>query len=454
MRGFSETGDLTVGSTGRVLLRFAVPVFFSLLFQQLYSAADSLIVGNTLGKEALAAVGSSNSLIGLLTGLVNGVAMGGSVVIARYFGAGNLEKVRRAIHTGVLAGFLAGAFISVFGVLLSPAILRLMGTAPEVLPESIAYFRWYFAGGLSIMMYNVFRSIMAALGDSRTPLVYLIVSSVLNVVLDLFFIRRLGGGVGSAAVATTLAQTVAVGLCLKHFLSGGSVCRLHWKELRIDPETLKEILRCGIPSGVQDSVISFANVLVQSNINSFGAVAMAACGAYNKLQGFVFLPISSFAMALSTFVGQNLGARQYERAKRGARFGITVSCVGAELIGVLTILFAAPLMGLFTDSEEVIAIGVEQIRIESMFYMFLAYAHCVAGVCRGAGKANVPMVIMLSVWCAFRILYITAAMHICHDIRLLFWAYPITWSISDVIFARYYRRSDWLHGFEKAEATA
>lgn len=445
----SDTLDMTKGDPKGVIARFAMPIFLSQLFQQLYNSADSFIVGNFLGKEALAAVSSSGNLIFLLVSFMAGAALGAGVVISRYFGAGDRERVSRAIHTTVCLGLIAGVVITLVGVFFSPAILRWMGTAPDVLPGSIRYFRWYFVGGVSVAMYNVFKGIMTALGDSRRPLYYLILSSVLNVLLDLLFVGVCGLGVGSAAAATTISQTVSALLCLRHLTDRRTSFRLSLRALRISRAELAEILRCGVPSGVQNSVIGFANVLVQTNINSFGSDAMAACGAYSKLEGFAFLPITCFTMSLTTFVGQNLGAGQYDRARQGARFGIAAACLAAEAIGVSMYLGAPWLISLFSRESAVVAIGVRQFHVEALFYCLLSFSHCIASIFRGAGRAVVPMAVMLSVWCVFRILYITVMMHFFHALPLLFWAYPLTWSISSVLFLFLYLRSDWVHGFEK-----
>lgn len=450
MARLSDTTDLTVGKPAAVILRFALPIFLSQLFQQLYNSVDSLIVGNILGKQALAAVSSSGSLIFLIVGFFTGAMMGAGVVISRHFGAGDEKQVDRTIHTTFSVALLVGVFITVFGMSMTPVILRWMGTAEEVMPHSVSYFRLYFAGGIAIVLYNACNGIMTALGDSRRPLIYLIVSSCLNVALDLLFVAGFHWGVGSAAVATSISQAVSVVLCLRHLTRADFRFRLQWKKLRIFRSTLLEILRNGIPSGVQNSVISLANVLVQTNINSFGGDAMAGCGAFSRLEGFVFLPITCFSMALSTYISQNLGAKLHDRAKKGARFAIIASCAGAELIGVLTIAGGAFLIGLFNRSPEIVAIGVQQIAVEAPFFFLLSFDHCVAGICRGAGKASVPMVIMLSIWCALRIAYITVAMRIRHEIHLLFWAYPLTWGISAVLFLIYYLRSDWVHGFDRA----
>jgi putative MATE family efflux protein len=455
--GFHRTQSarlLTEGKPWKVLVSFATPIFLSQLFQQLYNTADSWIVGNFLGKEALAAVNSSGSLIHLLTSFFVGASMGAGVVISRYFGARDLERVSRAVHTNVVFSFLCGLAMSLFGVIMTPQILRWMGVPEEVLPRSVEYLRFYFLGCVPVVLYNSMKGMMNAVGDSRRPLYYLIVSSVLNVLLDLLFVGVLGLGVAWAAIATVISQTVSAVLCLIQFMRKETVYALEWKKLRMDRESLREIVKYGLPTGVQNSVIGFANVLVQTNINSFGALAMAACGAYSRIEGFVFLPIMSFSMALTSFIGQNLGAKEYDRAREGARFGILASVILAETIGVISFFFGGRLIATFISDEDpvavaqIIGIGSVQFRVESLFFCLLAFSHSVAGVCRGAGKAIVPMAIMLAVWCVLRIIYITAAMAISHVIILLFAAYPLTWFISSVIYFIYYKKSDWVRGFE------
>ena len=444
-----STMDMTRGKPWRLITAFAIPVLLSQVFQQLYNTADALIVGRFLGDEALAAVSSSGTLIFLIISFFTGMSMGASVTISRYFGAGDYARVSRAIHTNVLLAILCGIVLTVFGVALTPTFLRWMGTDPDVLPEAISYFRYYFFGILAVVMYNTCKGIMNALGDSRRPLYYLILSSLVNIVLDLLFIAVFHWGVWSAAAATTISQAVSMVLCLIHLTKKGTIYQVRLRDLRLDREMLGQIFRYGLPSGVQNSVIGFANVIVQSNINSFGKLAMAAYGAYSKLEGFAFLPVTSFTMALTTYVSQNLGAGEYDRAKKGSRFGIITSLLLAELIGVLMYLFAPQLTSIFTETPEVIALGVEQARTISLFYCLLAFSHAVASVCRGAGKAFVPMTIMLVFWCVVRITYITTVMHFVHDIQYIYWAYPITWSLSSLVYLIYSPFSDWVHGFEK-----
>ena len=440
---------MTEGSISRKIILFAIPLFLGNLFQQLYNTADSLIVGNFLGSNALAAVSSSGNLIFLMVGFINGIAMGAGVVIARYYGAKNREDLQKVIHTTVAFGLAAGLALTAIGMYLAPKILVLMGTPSDVLPQSVEYFRTYFAGSLGFVMYNIFVGILQSVGDSRHPLIYLILSSCINVVLDLFFIAGLGMGVGAAALATVISQFTSAILCLIHLMRTKEEYQLHISKIRFDGRVLGEIIRNGVPSGFQNSVISIANVFVQTNINAFGKMAMAGCGSYAKIEGFAFLPVTCFTMALTTFVSQNLGAKQYDRAKKGARFGILCSIIIAELIGAVIYTAAPTLIAAFNSDPEVVHYGVMQARTIALFYFLLAFSHCIAAVLRGSGHAAVPMVVMLCVWCLFRVSYITVTVRLIPDIRVIFWAYPLTWSISSVIFLYLFLKGKWVYGFEK-----
>lgn len=443
------TKDMTVGNPYSMMISFALPVLLSQIFQQLYNTADAFIVGRCLGTNALAAVTSSGTLIFLMVSFFMGTAMGAGVVISRYFGAGKENEVSRAIHTVMAFGIVSGLLLTVVGVAFTPTFLKWMQTDPEVMPEAVEYFRYYFLGSLALVMYNVCRSIINALGDSRRPLYYLIFSSLLNIVLDLLFLAVFRWGVWSAAVATVLSQMASVVLCMAYLLRKGNLFTVEWRKIRFHHDMLSEIVRYGLPSGVQNSVIAFANVIVQSQINSFGKLAMAAYGTHAKIEGFAFLPITSFNMASTTFISQNLGAKQYDRAKKGARFSILAAVLLAEAIGVAYFIFASGMVGLFDKTPGVIAFGVQQARTVALFYCLLAFSHSVAAVCRGAGKAFVPMCVMLAVWCVIRIAYIILVMRLTGEIGYIYWAYPLTWGISSVIYLIYYLRSDWVHGFEK-----
>jgi len=289
-------------------------------------------------------------------------------------------------------------------------------------------------------------------GDSKHPLYYLIISSIVNIILDWLFIGVFDWGVWSAALATTISQFVSMFLCLLRLFRVQEVYRLRFSELRVSWKHLGEVVRYGLPSGVQNSIIAFANVIVQTNINSFGRETMSGCGTFAKLEGFAFLPVTCFTMALTTFVSQNLGARQYDRTKKGVRFGLVCGVVAAEVIGVLMLIFAKPLMELFIQNDPgAVAVGIKQIRVEALFFCCLSMSHCIAAVMRGAGKPMIPMFIMLGAWCVLRVLYIQIMVPIVQESWVIFSAYPVTWTVSTIAYLIFYFKSDWLHGFDKKQ---
>lgn len=440
-----KQSSLTEGSIWKGMLLFALPIFLGNVFQQFYNAFDSWVVGRFLGDTALAAVSSSGSLIFMMIGFFNGVAMGAGVVIARCYGARDYTSMSRAIHTDIAMGLAAGALLTVLGVSFTPTILRWMGTPENVLPQSVSYFRYYFFGALFSVMYNIFVGILHALGDSKHPLYYLIFSTAVNMVLDLVFVGVFHWGVGAAALATTLSQGISALLCCIHLLRMDGPGKMRVREIRLHSRTLRTILRMGLPSGVQNSVIALANLVVQSSINSFGSAAMAGCGSYSKLEGFAFLPVTCFAMALSTFVGQNLGAGNYSRVKKGVAFGIACSTIAAECIGIVSYLFAPQLISIFNNSPQVVDYGARHMRIICLFYCLLAFSHCIAGIMRGAGRASVPMYTMLCCWCVVRVSYITLTLRAVNRLEVVSFAYPLTWTLSSIVFLIYFLKADWIH---------
>lgn len=449
MKGSSKNLDMTTGSIWRNMVAFAVPVFLGQLFQQLYNTADSVIVGNFSGKDALAAVASSGNLIFMMTGFFMGLSLGAGVVISRYFGAKDYESMEAAIHTNIAFGAVCGILLTVIGFFLAPQMLIIMNTPEEILPLSTTYFRIYFVGSFFSLMYNTCMGILRAVGDSRTPLYYLIFSSIVNVVLDLIFVGPMQMGVSGAAVATVISQTVSASMCFIKLLRSTGHEKVVFSRIRFDIPMLRQIAGQGLPSGVQNSIISIANVVVQSNINAFGPDAMAGCGSYAKVEGFVFLPITAFASAITTFIGQNLGAGEHERAKKGARFGIFWAMALAELFGVILYFICPVVIKIFNDDPSVVAIGVSQMRTECFFFFALAFAHGVSAVMRGAGRAKMPMFTMLGCWCILRVTYITIAVKAFPMLETIFWAYPLTWCISCVVFLIYYLKADWVHSFDR-----
>jgi len=443
---------MTEGPITRQLIAFALPLLLGNLFQQLYNTADSLIVGNFLGSEALAAVSSSSNLIQLMIGFFNGLAMGAGVVVSRYYGARDIPRLQRAVHTMLAGGLIAGMLLTAVGVSLTPILLRMMGTPETVLPLSISYFRTYFYGAMAFVLYNVCMGILQSVGDSRHPLYYLIVSSVINVALDLLFIGVFHWGVASAAAATAISQLVSAMLSLYRLMHSDRDYRVSLRKIRVHLSALREILRNGVPSGFANCIIAIANVVIQSNINAFGAAAMAGCGAAARIDGFAFLPITCFNMALTTFVGQNLGAKRYERVKQGVRTGVLTAALIAQAIGILNFIFSPHLIALFDKSPEVIRFGMIHERTMTAFYFLLAYSHTMAAVFRGAGKSTVAMLGMAVCWCVVRVPYVTIATRIYPHLIAVSSAYPVTWTLSSLIFTVYYLKADWMHGYDRRSA--
>lgn len=445
--------DLTNGSIVKGMISFAVPVFFGQLLQQFYNMADAWVVGNFADNDAFAAVSSAGSLIFLIIGFFSGIAIGGGVVISRYVGAENKEFIQRSIHTNFLFGIIASLLSTLVGLLLVPHLLVWMKVPDSVIENSSTYFSIYFAGVSTVIMYNVGMSILRALGDSIHPLYYLAVSSVTNVVLDLLFVAVFDWGVAGAAIATVISQGLSAVLCIIQ------MCRMKEETFRLDFRKIKfhksimgEVIRQGLPTGIQNSVISIGNMVVQTNINSFGAFAMSGHGAYAKIEGLVFMPITSMSMTLPTYISQNLGAGKVDRAKKGALFGIISGMVMAEAVGILCYFGAKHALRFFVDVPEAIAYGEIHAQVVSLFFFLLAFSHCAAGVLRGCGKSIVPMVTMLAFWCGVRILYVTQALKFVPEYRTISWAYPLTWSLSSIVFLLFLLKSDWAKAWKKKSA--
>lgn len=441
-----KTVNLTEGSVARGLWQFTLPLMLGQLLQQLYNAADAWVIGNYADNASFAAVSAGGSLTFLVVGFFNGISIGGGVVISRYYGAGDHERVSRAIHTNVFFGIVASLIATILTVLFTPVILVWMQTPQQVLAYSITYFRIYFAGISMIILYNIFMAIMRAVGDSVHPLYYLCISSVVNVVLDLFLVAVLHMGVTGAALATVISQGLSAVLCLIRMQKTGGYMRIHPKLLKYDSVMMKQVLYQGLPAGIQNSALSIGNIVVQANINSFGEYAMSGMGAHAKIEGFVFIPILSISNALSTFVSQNLGAGKARRAKKGAALGTVAGIVMAVLMGAGMYILAPHLIRIFTSEPQSIEYGVTYMRIVTIFYILLTFSHEATGILRGLGKSVIPMLGMFGFWCVFRILYVTIALHFIPDFRVICWAYPLTWLGTTTVFAAVLMRTEWKTG--------
>lgn len=440
-----QTKLMTQGSIQGHIIRFAIPIFLGNLFQQLYNTADSLVVGNFIGKESLAAITSCGSLIFMIVGFVQGIFVGAGVVISTHYGAGEVEQVHKAIHTTVAFSIVSGLFLTLFGYLFAPIILRWMGTPEDVFSEAEIYVQIYFLGISALVLYNSAAGILQAVGDSRHPLYFLVIAALLNIALDILFVAVFHMGIAGTAYATIISQAVSVVLSFRLLLTTTDIFKVKVKHIGFKKGMLSKILRLGIPSGIQNSVTSLANVVIQSSVNLFGAAAMAGTGAFMRIQGFAMIPITSFALAMTTFTGQNIGAREYDRVKKGARFGIVFSMFLAEGIGIILYLNAARLVALFSRDPSIIIYGVQKSQISSLFMFILALSHVMSGLFRGAGKSTVPMAVMLIFWCVIRVLYIKIGLFFLMDIRVVYWAHPITWTLSSIVFIIYYFTVGWMN---------
>ncbi|MBM6860118.1 MATE family efflux transporter [Clostridium saudiense] len=440
----SKKISLVEGNAKIGMLKFAFPIFLGQICQQLYNVVDAIVVGNYVGQNALAAVTSTGALIFLLVGFFSGVFTGVGVIISRYFGANDSKNIKKAVGTAVSFGLISGTLLTIIGTLLTPIILRLMGTPDNVFQDSLVYIRTYFTGILFVIMYNTACGIFQAVGDSKRPLYYLVISAIINAILDVIFVGFFNTGVIGAAIATVISQGISAFLAFFRLYRIDSIYRVTLKGICLEKRILKSMINVGLPSGIQNSVIAFANVVVQSSINSFGAVVMAGNGAYIKLEGFAFIPVTAFSMAITTFVSQNIGAENFDRVKEGARFGVIFSCVCAEVIGLVIFILAPYLIGIFGDNPDVIAVGAQRVHLNALFYFLLSFSHCISGVLRGAGRSKIPMLTMLVCWCVIRVSYIKIATHLINDVSVVFLAYPITWFLSSVVFLIYYKKSNWL----------
>ncbi len=426
--------DMTKGHPLKVIILFTLPLLLGNLFQQLYNICDSAIVGQFAGDDAMAAVSSSGSLINLLIGLVQGISVGAGIVIAQHFGAKDKEKMSSCIHTTTLFSLVLGILLSFVGYFLAPVLLRLMGTDEKILPNSISYFHTYFIGVIFNVLYNAGSSILRAVGDSRRPLYYLVIATLVNVALDFLFVGAFSWGVIGAGVATIISQAVSSMLTFAQLFLTKEDYKIEIKKLRFHQDELLKIIRYGIPTGLQNSIISLSNVFILSNINSFGKLATTSYGAYSKIEGFATLPSGSFSMALATYTGQNVGANDYSRVKKGGFLGILTSVLFTEFLGLLIILLGRYVAMLFTQTEEVIENTLLEIRITAPFYFLLAYSHALSGVLRGAGYSKTPMIVMILCWVVIRIVGIPLVLnYIYNDVTMVFWFYPITWTLSTIV---------------------
>lgn len=434
---------ITEGVIWKQLLAFFFPILMGTFFQQMYNTVDTVVVGRVVGTEALAAVGATGALVSMVNGFFIGVSSGATVVLSQFYGAGDRDGVSRAVHTGVTLSVVLGVMLTVLGVGFSRQVLGLMSMPENCMEDATTYLQIYFAGSIATVVYNMGAGILRAMGDSRRPMLFLMVTCLLNVVMDILFVAVLDMGVAGAAWATVLSQVVSAVLPIA-VLRKLPQDRLEWRKMGLDRELLRRILRIGIPAGLQMVTFDFSNILIQSGINSFGEVTMAAWTAHGKTDAFTWMISGAFGVAITTFVGQNFGAQNYRRVRQSVWIcmGMSVALVGAVAAGLLT--FRSQILGIYTDDPEVIAVGSFIMLSIMPFNVIFMPIEVLAGTFRGVGNSLMPTLITGTCVCLFRIVWLQTVVSRWHTLRMLTLCYPISWAIAATVFLIVYFRGNWL----------
>lgn len=434
----NSSRDLTKGNILKELLLFALPILAGQIFQNLYNSVDSIVVGQAVGMTALAAVSASSDISMLLIGFFTGLSTGAGVLFSRYFGARDQKNLHDAIHTALAFSLIAGTAIALLGIVFTPQLLALMNCPEDVFGEAAEYLRIYLAGILFTSIYNVGSGVLRAVGDSRTPFVYLVASSCCNIVLDILLVAVFGMGVAGAAAATVVSQLLSVGLVFRRMLCTRDVYRLELKDLKLHGAMLREILRLGLPAAIQASLIGLSNLFIQRYINSFGSAAMAGMGAGKKIDRFVGMAAQCLGLAAATFVSQNVGARREDRAFRSIRTCCAL-CAGYVLVvGGAVYAFAWPLVRIFTDDEGAIRYGVAMIRVMMPLYCFQVANQIFANAVRGFGKSFVVMLCSVLGMIGCRQLFLAVALRIRWSIEILYISFPVGWFCAAASVIAYY----------------
>ena len=432
--------DMTTGNISRHIISFALPLLVGNVFQQLYNAVDTWVVGNYVSNEAFSAVGTVGPIINMLIGFFMGLSAGAGVVISQYYGAKREEEVSRAVHTAIVMTLILGALFTCIGIFMTPFMLQLMKTPAEVLPESTAYLTIYFSGLMGLMLYNMGAGILRAVGDSQRPFYFLVVCAILNTVLDLLFVLVFHMGVEGVALATILSQGVSALLVMITLLRTEGCIRMQLPRLRIHWDMLKKIFRVGIPAALQMAVTAFSNIFVQSYINFFGADCMSGWTAYAKIDQLLFLPMQSISLASTTFVGQNLGQNQIDRARQGVRVALRIAVCATVIMMIPLLIFASPIVRFFNSKPQVVEYGAMLLRWLSPFYVLCCFNQIYSGALRGAGNTKAPTIIMLSSFVLFRQLYLYLMSGICNEIIPIAMSYPAGWLLCSSVTAIYYHK--------------
>ncbi len=441
----SKSTDLIHGHIAKSIFWFSVPLLIGNLFQQLYNTVDAYVVGNFVSKEALAAVGASSPIINMLIGFFMGLATGAGVIIAQYFGAGDNGRLKKAVHSSAALTLVMSLLLTVIGIIGTNPMLHAIGIPADVFHDSSTYLMIYFAGISFNLIYNMGSGILRAMGDSKRPLYFLIIACIVNIILDFLFVKYLHMGVAGAGYATLIAQAISAILVVIVLIRSEGPHQLFWKQIRFHFPILKKIIMVGLPTGIQQSIVSLSNVIVQSYVNAFGSSVVAGYSATIRIDGFVNLPLQSFNMAVTTFVGQNIGAKQYERVKKGSRIALWMTMAVIATMAISLFFFGESFIAIFNSEPDVIQAGRTMQLAFVPFYIMLPVVQIYNGVLRGAGKSSVPMYIMVFNFVILRQIYLAIVTQMTSDVYFVFMGWPVTWVTCAIMFIIYYHKVNWLN---------
>ena len=441
----TNINQITEGVIWKQLLAFFFPILFGTFFQQLYNTTDAIVVGNFVGKQALAAVGGpASTLINLLVGFFTGLSSGATVVISQFYGAKHKDDVRKAVHTSIALSIAGGAVIMVLGIAFAGVALRAMNTPEDIMSMSLTYMRIYFLGVIPSLIYNMGSGILRAVGDSKRPLYFLIASTLTNIVLDLFFVLVLRMGVAGVAIATSLSQVASAAMVMYALMKTDDMYRLYLREIRFSPSILSAIIRIGLPAGLQSTMYSVSNLIIQASINSFGTDTIAAWTAYSKIDGMFWMIMSAYGVSITTFAGQNFGAGKYDRIHKSVRVCIGMSAFTSVLLSAIVLVGGRFFLGLFTDDPGVADIGMSIIHVIAPTYITYICIEILGGTARGCGDSIIPMLLTCFGVCVLRVIWILGIVPIHRDLATVAFSYPLTWAVTSIMFIIYYLRGNWL----------
>ena len=436
-----DINQITEGVIWKQLLVFFFPILFGTFFQQLYNTTDAVVVG----KQALAAVGGpASTLINLLVGFFTGLSSGATVVISQFYGAKHKDDVRKAVHTSIALSIAGGAIIMALGIIFAGVALRAMNTPEDIMGLSLIYMRIYFLGVIPSLIYNMGSGILRAIGDSKRPLYYLIASTLTNIVLDLFFVVVLKLGVAGVAIATTLSQFASAGMVIYALMKTDDMYKLYPREIRFSPSILSAIIRIGLPAGLQSTMYSVSNLIIQASINSFGTDTIAAWTAYSKVDGMFWMIMSAYGVSITTFAGQNFGAGKYDRIRKSVRICMGMSAFTSVLLSVIVMAGGRIFLGLFTGDPGVVDIGMSIIHVIAPTYITYICIEILGGTARGCGDSIIPMLLTCFGVCVLRVVWILVIVPLHRDLATVAFSYPLTWAVTSVMFIIYYLRGNWL----------